>query len=254
MTQQTPVYGIKYIVPGEPIRNTRQALEDNAKTIEAALVAGGIAPAGAPDIATLSGRVTVLEGIRDTEANIKLMTAGRTLHDIAHATDTKAVGIWDGTRWTFHDTQWQAFTPVISTGVLPGTVATLGNGFLSAEYFRRGRLITYRGLFQIGSTTAYNGGSGALRFTYPTGYLPKLLSTAFLDMQGIGWVKPAAGSYNMLWAGTDIPGATVTNRRVCFLNAANPSIAVTSTPGTFGVGNVNDAIGWEVTYHTEFEA
>jgi hypothetical protein len=61
MTAQTPVYGIKYPVAGEPIRTTRQILEDNARTVEAALVRGGIAPPAAQDLATLSGRVTALE-------------------------------------------------------------------------------------------------------------------------------------------------------------------------------------------------
>lgn len=50
MTAQTPLYGIKYIVRGEPIRNTRQALQDNAETIEAALVRGGVVPPGAADL------------------------------------------------------------------------------------------------------------------------------------------------------------------------------------------------------------
>jgi hypothetical protein len=61
MTAQTPVYGIKYPVPGEPIRTTRQILEDNAKAVEAALIAGPASPPGASDLAVLSGRVTALE-------------------------------------------------------------------------------------------------------------------------------------------------------------------------------------------------
>jgi hypothetical protein len=60
MTAQTPVYGIKYPVAGEPIRTTRQILEDNAKAVEAALIRGR-RPARRPDLATLSGRVTALE-------------------------------------------------------------------------------------------------------------------------------------------------------------------------------------------------
>jgi hypothetical protein len=61
VTGITPVYGLEYLIEGEPARYTRQKLERNAKAIEAALVAGGIAPPGASDLATLSGRVTVLE-------------------------------------------------------------------------------------------------------------------------------------------------------------------------------------------------
>lgn len=82
MTAQTPLFGIKYIAVGEPIRNTRQALEDNANTIEAALAqrvnaptvpdlnaeiaartaadTGEVTARTAADLA-LSNRITVLE-------------------------------------------------------------------------------------------------------------------------------------------------------------------------------------------------
>lgn len=44
MTIKTPLYGLEYIQQGEPIRNTRLALENNAYTIEAALAARGVPP------------------------------------------------------------------------------------------------------------------------------------------------------------------------------------------------------------------
>jgi hypothetical protein len=62
MTAKTPVFELEYIVEGEPLREARLALENNAKTTEAALVRGGIAPPAAQDLATLAGRVTTLEG------------------------------------------------------------------------------------------------------------------------------------------------------------------------------------------------
>lgn len=61
MTAQTPIYAIKYPVVGEPIRTTRQILEDNAKAIEAALLAGPASPPNAQDLAAVAGRVTTLE-------------------------------------------------------------------------------------------------------------------------------------------------------------------------------------------------
>lgn len=61
MTAKTPVYQLEYIVQGEPIRNTRLALENNAKSIEAALIARGVAAANAPDVLAVSGRVSKLE-------------------------------------------------------------------------------------------------------------------------------------------------------------------------------------------------
>lgn len=62
MTAQTPIYGIKYPVVGEPIRTTRQILEDNAKAVEAALLSGGVAAPGAGDVLAVSGRVSTIEG------------------------------------------------------------------------------------------------------------------------------------------------------------------------------------------------
>jgi len=61
MTAHTPVYGLEYIVEGEPLRNARLALENNAKSVEAALLLGGVAAPGATDLLTLSGRVNLLE-------------------------------------------------------------------------------------------------------------------------------------------------------------------------------------------------
>jgi hypothetical protein len=57
----TPIYGLRYLELGEPARNTRQVLQDNAETIEAALAAGGVAAPGAADLLAVSGRVSVLE-------------------------------------------------------------------------------------------------------------------------------------------------------------------------------------------------
>lgn len=61
ITGITPVYGMEYLVEGEPLFHTRAKLERNAKTTEAALVRGGVAPPAAQDLAALAGRVTLLE-------------------------------------------------------------------------------------------------------------------------------------------------------------------------------------------------
>lgn len=74
VTGKTPIYGIEYLVPGEPVAHTRAKLQRNAEQIEAALVRGGIAPAGAQDLATLSGRVSALEKPRCTVRRTTTMT------------------------------------------------------------------------------------------------------------------------------------------------------------------------------------
>lgn len=61
VTAQTPIYGIKYLQLGEPIRTTRAVMQQNAETIETALAAGGVAPAGAADHLALAARVGLLE-------------------------------------------------------------------------------------------------------------------------------------------------------------------------------------------------
>jgi hypothetical protein len=61
MPAYTPIYGLAYLVAGEPARNTRTVLQSNAETIETALAAGGVAAAGASDVLAVSGRVTALE-------------------------------------------------------------------------------------------------------------------------------------------------------------------------------------------------
>ena len=61
MTATTPIYGMQYLVPGEPARNTRAALEANAFAIEAALQSHALAPPAAADLAAIAGRASVLE-------------------------------------------------------------------------------------------------------------------------------------------------------------------------------------------------
>lgn len=76
VTGITPVYGIEYLVEGEPIRHTRAKLERNAAQIEAALLAGGVAAPGAADLLEVSGRVTALEATLQTQPYAKLYGTG----------------------------------------------------------------------------------------------------------------------------------------------------------------------------------
>ena len=93
---QTPVYGLKYIAVGAPARWTREVLQLNAETIEAALIAGGIAPPAAGDLATLSGRVSALEGSTALAATAPSLTAGWTPYVDASVP-------WNGVRYWRHN-------------------------------------------------------------------------------------------------------------------------------------------------------
>lgn len=255
MTAQTPVYGIKYIQQGEPIRNTRQALQDNATSIEAALVRGGIAPAGAPDLATLSGRVTVLEGLRDTEANIRTNVTGHNPGDVAHATDTGAIGIWDAAgRWIFYDTKWQTYTPQLSTSTTTNYM-TAGNAQLAGRYFRSGRQIACEGQIVLGSTTSFTGGQyGALFVTFPPGYLPFQWSpNGYYPPIGSALINSGAGA-NMGWM-LQTPATPAAGRRLQPYTAAG--VAATGTansPANWNLSAPGHQIIWNVVYETAFEA
>lgn len=61
ITGVTPIYGLEYLVQGEPVRNTRVKMERNAKAVEAALQGKGVAATGASDLLAVSGRVSTLE-------------------------------------------------------------------------------------------------------------------------------------------------------------------------------------------------
>lgn len=61
MTAKTTNFGLEYLTLGEPVRNTRAALQRNAETIDAALTRGGIAPPAAQDLVAVATRTTNLE-------------------------------------------------------------------------------------------------------------------------------------------------------------------------------------------------
>jgi len=61
MTAKTPAYQLEYLAVGDPVRITREVMERNAKGIEAALLARGVPPPGATDVAGINGRLNALE-------------------------------------------------------------------------------------------------------------------------------------------------------------------------------------------------
>lgn len=253
----TPIYHLPYPAPGEPIRNTRANLQTMAQNIEAALQAGGVAAPGASDLLAVSGRVSTLEGMVDTEANIKLSLTGHALGAVAHATDTGALGIWDGVRWVFYDTKWQAYTPVMSNGAAPGTPwTTPGNAVIAGRYFRKGRDIHVKGNVQLGTTTSFGtAGAGNINATYPAGLVP-LQSTwqsgySLIEPHGTGMLNNASG-YAAILAGL-YPG-TPANRRIEFWSTAAPITTVTGLSGAWSISAANHALSWNITYETAFEA
>jgi hypothetical protein len=123
VTAQTPLYGIKYLVNGEPIRNTRQALEDNAKTIEAALASVPMSAPGATDLAAVAARVGVVEHVNDAVTDL---SRGANVNNVA---GYRNAGVYRVGRAV-------CLTSLLTTGAALGAGAalfTLASGFRPAS-------------------------------------------------------------------------------------------------------------------------
>lgn len=64
VTGITPIFGLEYIVEGEPAKYTRQKLQRSMERVEAALAQGPASPPGAADLNAVTGRVNTLEQAR----------------------------------------------------------------------------------------------------------------------------------------------------------------------------------------------
>lgn len=133
----TANFGLKYVAQGAPAKWTRYLLEDNAKSIDAALTRGGVAPPAAQDLVTEAG----------TRAN-----ADTALGNRATALEGRATVLEGGVAWT----------------ALPLTgVAAVGAGFRVPQYRKIGDRVELRGA--VSSSGMVNGTAFA---TLPAGFRP----------------------------------------------------------------------------------
>lgn len=93
MSAFTQNFQLEFLAPGEPIRNTRAVLERMAKSVDAALTRGGIAPPEAQDLVAVAGRVSSLENrvrafLYQATAQTGLATGWNTVSLDAEAIDT----------------------------------------------------------------------------------------------------------------------------------------------------------------------
>ena len=58
--------------------------------------------------------------------------------------------IYSGTEWIAFDTKWSTYTPTL-------TNVTIGNGTVSAQYFRVGKMVTVQVQVVLGSTSSVSG-------------------------------------------------------------------------------------------------
>lgn len=132
MTATTPIYGLKYIVQGEPIRNTRQALEDNAFTIETALQAAGVAAVGASDLLAVSGRVSAIES-----PTMQPVTFASGYAQYTTSPYGELVRCWKPTPDTVRVAGMVAISTAVSTGATGLLFATLPAGYRPAVTVNR---------------------------------------------------------------------------------------------------------------------
>lgn len=63
VTGKTPIYGIEYLLEGEPAFYIRARLQRNSEKLEALMAARALAPPAAADLTAVSGRVSTLETV-----------------------------------------------------------------------------------------------------------------------------------------------------------------------------------------------
>lgn len=170
---------------------------------------------------------------------------------IVQAADTGAFGMWDAVagRVIWYDTRWQNYTPTVDVN---NVVTTVGNGLLAGRFYRKGREISVDFLFQLGTTTNYNGAAGVLRIGAPPGYRPGLtagITAVFGTYCGTGRANGTQGTV----VGTIVTdGATAAARKLVMVNAGD--LTIQTTTGPTAVSATNHFLQGRAQYMTEFEA
>jgi len=108
-------------------------------------------------------------------------------------------------------TAWTSFTPVFTAA---GGSPAVGNGTISGEYRRLGKIVEYRGSFIFGSTS--NAGTGEWYMSSPfTANLPDLVTgSGFLHDSGTSYysctcaMRSAATKLNFITSATQVAATT----------------------------------------------
>jgi len=163
----------------------------------------------------------------------------------AYLESTNATQYYDGSTWQAitADPTWQSYTPTWGS---TGTAPSLGNGTLVGTYVQQGKLVTFRAVLTLGSTSTI--GTGQYNLSLPVEATPGGGSGGNIaTVNGTGWVIDAsAGGYYFIRA--DILDST-TSVRFRLLNASATYATLGSvaqdTPFTFAT---SDTINISGTY------
>lgn len=182
----------------------------------------------------------------DTEAELLNLPANVRA---AFVTGTGAIAVYDGTAWRFFDSQWKTFNVVVSTSASPYAEINYGNAIREGRYIRRGRTIEVSGLFQLGSTTTYNGNVGPVRLDYPAGLRP---SNEFFGTTALGRGSGVArvGHINGVASGLVAHeyNANQNLRRMFITYMTNDSVLQGGNGSTWNVNSANHFIQFYTSY------
>lgn len=107
---------------------------------------------------------------------------------------------------------WNSYTPVWTTVTTP---PTLGNGTLTGQYMKVGRMCTVVIVFTVGTTTA--PGTGGWRFS-----LPFTAATVSGGSPGIlNWTYSTSAASNFMTGAGPLPNASTTSDNIWMPNQTN---------------------------------
>jgi len=217
----------------------------NAQTSVPTFTAGEILTAANMNISARTGIPVFADSTARDAAfggtGLKTLAEGQ----FAYLESTNATQYYDGSTWqaVASDPTWQSYTPTWGS---TGTAPSLGNGTLVGKYVQQGKLVTFRAVLTLGSTSTI--GTGQYNLSLPVEATPGGGSGGNIaTVNGTGWVIDAsAGGYYFVRA--DILDST-TSVRFRLLNAsatyATLGTVAENTPFTFAT---SDTINISGTY------
>lgn len=154
---------------------------------------------------------------------------------LAFATDTQALEVWDGNSWEFAYTPWYSYTPTWSG------LSALGTGFTSNGYFQiTGRNVIVNGMLIGGTGTSL--GTGNITVSLP--FAATSITNSNFGWTGAGRLNPSGGNaWHPLWPWISDGASTLS------LFALRSSDLGWVSPGTAGLTWVAGAVmNFSITY------
>jgi len=160
----------------------------------------------------------------------------------AYLESTNATQYYDGSNWqaVASDPTWQSYTP---TWTSSGTAPSLGNGTIVGKYVQQGKLVTFRVVLTLGSTSTI--GTGQYNLSLPVNAINQDIAT----INGSGFaIDASAGAGGYYFIRPDVVDS-VSSVRLRLYNSSATYATLSSlahdTPFTF---TTSDSINISGTY------